>query len=103
MLEILGSTVNGFAFPLKDEHTDFLTEAVIPWHEVKSLASFYQQLADCMKQYVEKDPRLAHDIITFCSIRDPDFFFSCSGVLIKERTDFAQRTIQYLTTICGDP
>jgi len=33
-------------------------------HKVKSLASFYQQLSYCMAQYVEKDPRLAYDIIT---------------------------------------
>lgn len=64
LLEILGSIINGFALPLKDEHKDFLTKALIPLHKVKSLASFYQQLSYCMAQYVEKDPRLAYDIIT---------------------------------------
>merc|ERR1712224_569336 len=39
-------------------------KALIPLHKVKSLASFYQQLSYCMAQYVEKDPRLAYDIIT---------------------------------------
>merc|ERR1712207_93280 len=48
----------------KDEHKDFLIKALIPLHKVKSLASFYQQLSYCMAQYVEKDPRLAYDIIT---------------------------------------
>mmetsp|Transcript_82851 Transcript_82851/g.231039 ORF Transcript_82851/g.231039 Transcript_82851/m.231039 type:complete len:473 (-) Transcript_82851:93-1511(-) len=64
LLEILGSIINGFALPLKEEHKDFLIKALIPLHKVKSLASFYQQLAYCMAQYVEKDPRLAYDIIT---------------------------------------
>merc|ERR1711992_289813 len=59
-----GSIINGFALPLKDEHKDFLTKALIPLHKVKSLASFYQQLSYCMAQYVEKDPRLSYDIIT---------------------------------------
>merc|ERR1719158_459230 len=64
LLEILGSIINGFALPLKEQHKDFLTKALIPLHKVKSLASFYQQLAYCMAQYVEKDPRLAYDIVT---------------------------------------
>jgi len=64
LLEILGSIINGFALPLKEEHKDFLTRALIPLHKVKSLAAFHQQLSYCMAQYVDKDPRLAYDIIT---------------------------------------
>jgi serine/threonine-protein phosphatase 2A regulatory subunit B' len=64
ILEILGSIINGFALPLKDEHKDFLIKALIPLHKVKSLSSFNQQLSYCMTQYVEKDPRLAYDIVT---------------------------------------
>jgi len=63
LLEILGSIINGFALPLKEEHKDFLVRALIPLHKVKSLATFHQQLAYCMAQYVEKDPLLAYDII----------------------------------------
>ena len=64
LLEILGSIINGFALPLKEEHKDFLVRALIPLHKVKSLASFHQQLSYCMTQYVEKDPKLAVDIIS---------------------------------------
>merc|ERR1719197_430797 len=64
LLEILGSIINGFALPLKDEHKNFLIKALIPLHKVKSLAQFYQQLSYCMAQYVEKNPRLAYEIIT---------------------------------------
>merc|ERR1740138_1375289 len=63
LLEILGSIINGFALPLKDEHKDFLVKALVPLHKVKSLGSFNQQLSYCMTQFVEKDPRLAYDII----------------------------------------
>ena len=66
----------------------FLQTLLTPMAQVKSLASFYQQLSYCMAQYVEKvgpkpmllvllidldgrvtmwqwqDPRLAYDIIT---------------------------------------
>mmetsp|Transcript_85404 Transcript_85404/g.183047 ORF Transcript_85404/g.183047 Transcript_85404/m.183047 type:complete len:473 (-) Transcript_85404:114-1532(-) len=64
LLEILGSIINGFALPLKEEHKDFLVRAMIPLHKVKSLSSFHQQLSYCMAQYVEKDPRLSYDIIS---------------------------------------
>jgi serine/threonine-protein phosphatase 2A regulatory subunit B' len=64
LLEILGSIINGFALPLKQEHSEFLVKGLIPLHKVKSLSSFYQQLSYCMAQYAEKDPRLCYDIIT---------------------------------------
>lgn len=64
LLEILGSIINGFALPLKAEHSEFLVKGLIPLHKVKSLSSFYQQLSYCMAQYAEKDPRLCYDIIT---------------------------------------
>jgi len=64
LLEILGSIINGFALPLKDEHKDFLIKALIPLHKVKCLPSFHQQLSYCMAQYGEKDPRLAYNIVS---------------------------------------
>merc|ERR1719159_260384 len=64
LLEILGSIINGFALPLKEEHKEFLIKALIPLHKVKSLATFHQQLSYCMTQYVEKDPRLAYELVT---------------------------------------
>jgi len=64
LLEILGSIINGFALPLKDEHKDFLVKSLIPLHKCKSFASFFQQLSYCMAQFVEKDPVLAYDVIS---------------------------------------
>jgi serine/threonine-protein phosphatase 2A regulatory subunit B' len=63
LLEILGSIINGFALPLKDEHKQFLEKSLIPLHKVKNLSAFHQQLSYCMSQYVEKDPRVAEPII----------------------------------------
>ncbi|KAE9399325.1 protein phosphatase 2A regulatory B subunit [Gymnopus androsaceus JB14] len=63
LLEILGSIINGFALPLKEEHKTFLTRALIPLHKVKSLSLYHPQLAYCVVQFLEKDPSLAEDVM----------------------------------------
>lgn len=59
LLEILGSIVNGFATPLREEHKLFLKRSLLPLHKLPNLSMFYPQLAYCVVQYVEKDPSLA--------------------------------------------
>lgn len=63
MLEILGSIINGFALPLKEEHKTFLTRALIPLHKVKSLTLYHPQLAYCVVQFLEKDPTLTEEVV----------------------------------------
>lgn len=63
LLEILGSIINGFALPLKDEHKTFLTRVLLPLHKVKSLSLYHPQLAYCVVQFLEKDPALAEDVM----------------------------------------
>lgn len=63
LLEILGSIVNGFALPLKEEHKEFLLNVLIPLHKVDSIAHFHQQLMYCINQYVEKDHTLAAVVV----------------------------------------
>lgn len=63
MLEILGSIINGFALPLKDEHKQFLTKVLLPLHKGKSLTLYQQQLAYCIVQFLEKDPTLSCDVV----------------------------------------
>jgi len=58
LLEILGSIINGFTLPLKDEHKDFLVKALIPLHKPKTIATYHPQLSYCIAQYIEKDPSL---------------------------------------------
>ncbi|PPQ88006.1 hypothetical protein CVT25_001085 [Psilocybe cyanescens] len=63
LLEILGSIINGFALPLKEEHKTFLTRVLIPLHKVKSLSLYHPQLAYCVVQFLEKDPTLAEEVM----------------------------------------
>lgn len=63
LLEILGSIINGFALPLKEEHKTFLTRVLIPLHKVKGLALYHPQLAYCVVQFLEKDASLTQEVV----------------------------------------
>ncbi|KAI0065428.1 protein phosphatase 2A regulatory B subunit [Artomyces pyxidatus] len=63
LLEILGSIINGFALPLKEEHKTFLMRVLIPLHKVKSLSMYHPQLAYCVVQFLEKDSALAEEVV----------------------------------------
>ncbi|KAG5583022.1 hypothetical protein H5410_053649 [Solanum commersonii] len=63
LLEILGSIINGFALPMKEEHKLFLVRALIPLHKPKSVAMYHQQLSYCIVQFVEKDYKLSDTVI----------------------------------------
>ncbi|XP_063231855.1 serine/threonine-protein phosphatase 2A 56 kDa regulatory subunit gamma isoform isoform X2 [Bacillus rossius redtenbacheri] len=63
LLEILGSIINGFALPLKEEHKVFLLKVLLPLHKVKSLSVYHPQLAYCVVQFLEKDPSLTEAVI----------------------------------------
>ncbi|MEW5304899.1 MAG: hypothetical protein WDW36_007476 [Sanguina aurantia] len=64
LLEILGSIINGFALPLKEEHKMFLQKALMPLHKPKCVAMYHQQLAYCVTQFVEKDSKLAEPVLS---------------------------------------
>lgn len=63
LLEILGSIINGFALPMKEEHKLFLVRALIPLHKPKCISAYHQQLSYCITQFVEKDYKLADTVI----------------------------------------
>ncbi|WFD42466.1 serine/threonine-protein phosphatase 2A 56 kDa regulatory subunit delta isoform [Malassezia psittaci] len=63
LLEILGSIINGFALPLKEEHKVFLTRVLLPLHKAKSLAMYHPQLAYCVVQFIEKDSLLTEEVV----------------------------------------
>jgi serine/threonine-protein phosphatase 2A regulatory subunit B' len=63
LLEILGSIINGFALPLKEEHKQFLMRVLVPLHKVKSLGVYHPQLAYCVVQFLEKDPTLTQPVV----------------------------------------
>jgi serine/threonine-protein phosphatase 2A regulatory subunit B' len=62
-LEILGSIINGFALPLKQEHKQFLVKVLIPLHKPKCLGLYHPQLAYCVVQFLEKDATLTEQVI----------------------------------------
>lgn len=63
LLEILGSIINGFALPLKEEHKLFLVRALIPLHKPKCVSIYHRQLSYCITQFVEKDLKLSDTVI----------------------------------------
>ncbi|KZO95699.1 protein phosphatase 2A regulatory B subunit [Calocera viscosa TUFC12733] len=63
LLEILGSIINGFALPLKEEHKVFLTRVLLPLHKVRSLSLYHPQLAYCVVQFLEKDSSLTEEVL----------------------------------------
>ncbi|KAJ1656599.1 serine/threonine-protein phosphatase 2A 56 kDa regulatory subunit delta isoform [Dispira simplex] len=63
LLEILGSIINGFALPLKEEHRQFLVRVLLPLHKAKSLIVYYQPLCYCTLQFLQKDPTLTDKVI----------------------------------------
>ena len=63
LLEILGSIINGFAIPLKEEHKQFLQRVLIPMHKAHTLQSFHPQLAYCVVQFIEKDASLTEAVM----------------------------------------
>ncbi|KIW12870.1 hypothetical protein PV08_08057 [Exophiala spinifera] len=69
LLEILGSIINGFALPLKEEHKLFLTRVLLPMHKVKSLSMYHPQLAYCIVQFLEKDAALTEEVVVLGLLR----------------------------------
>jgi serine/threonine-protein phosphatase 2A regulatory subunit B' len=63
VLDILGSIINGFVSPLKEEHREFLMTAFMPLHRVKYLRAFHANLVICIVQFVTKDIALAEPVI----------------------------------------
>ncbi|KAI5346032.1 PREDICTED: serine/threonine phosphatase [Prunus dulcis] len=63
LLEILGSIINGFALPMKEEHKLFLVRALIPLHKPKCISAYHHQLAYCIIQFVDKDYKLAELVV----------------------------------------
>ncbi|KAI3493335.1 hypothetical protein L1887_41924 [Cichorium endivia] len=63
LLEILGSIINGFALPLKEEHKLFLAHVLIPLHKPRCLSTYHQQLSYCISQFIEKDSKLSDMVI----------------------------------------
>ncbi|KAJ7273640.1 armadillo-type protein [Mycena haematopus] len=74
LLEILGSIINGFALPLKEEHKIFLTRVLIPLHKAKSLSLYHPQLAYCVywpKVNSPKEVMFLNEVEEVLDVTDP--------------------------------
>ena len=63
LLQILGSIINGFALPLKEEHIHFLKKVLLPLHSASCFQQCHEELRYCTIQYVEKDGTLAWPVL----------------------------------------
>lgn len=63
LLEILGSIINGFVTPLKEEHKMFLIKVLMPLHKARTLSAYHAQLAYCIVQFIEKDQTLTEQVV----------------------------------------
>ena len=63
LLQVLGSIINGFDVPIKQEHLQFLNKALIPLHKPKCVAPYHEQLTYCIVKYMDKDPNTAIPIL----------------------------------------
>lgn len=63
LLEILGSIINGFVIPLKEEHKTLLLKVLMPLHKARTLNAYHAQLAYCIVQFIEKEPSLAEPVV----------------------------------------
>lgn len=63
LLEILGSIINGFSVPLKEEHKALLRRGLMPLHTAHTMPTFHTQLSFCVTQFVQKEPRMAGEVV----------------------------------------
>ena len=63
LLEILGSIINGFVQPIKEEHKIFLLRILMPLHKARTLSAYHAQLSVCVVQYIEKDHTMTEPIV----------------------------------------
>lgn len=102
LLEILGSIVNGFAIPLKEEHVELFTVHLLPLHKCRHLSTFYNQLVYCVVQFVDKDPQLATSSLSYllkvwprhCSTKEVMFVNECEEVLDISQPDTFPPSLQ---------
>ncbi|PIN19184.1 Serine/threonine protein phosphatase 2A, regulatory subunit [Handroanthus impetiginosus] len=63
LLEIWGTIINGFSIPLKEEHKIFMMRVLIPLHRPKGMQAYHKQLAYCVYQFLEKEPKLGFVVV----------------------------------------
>lgn len=98
LLEILGSIINGFALPLKEQHKVFLMRVLLPMHKISSIGNFLGQLTYCLTQFLDKDPNLASHMINALMNHWPRTSSKKELLFLKELDDLMDKIQpRYLT------
>ncbi|KAL1116440.1 hypothetical protein AAG570_004914 [Ranatra chinensis] len=63
LLELVGSIVQGFSTPLKEEHKRTLLWVLMPLHKPPHLRAYHTHLTNCVVRFVEKDSALAVPVV----------------------------------------
>jgi serine/threonine-protein phosphatase 2A regulatory subunit B' len=63
LLEFCISIISGFCVPLKDEHSDFLFNALVPLHRSPLYETFYHPLGNCIEKFIEKESSFVESVI----------------------------------------
>uniref|UniRef100_A0A1I8BP83 Serine/threonine protein phosphatase 2A regulatory subunit n=1 Tax=Meloidogyne hapla TaxID=6305 RepID=A0A1I8BP83_MELHA len=109
LLEVLGSIINGFAIPLKDEHKTFLMRVLLPLHKAKYLNAYHPQLAYCIVQFIDKDPSLTVAVVMALlkywpkvhSPKEVMFLNELEEILdVIEPTEVAERALYFWNNEC---
>lgn len=90
MLDLLTSIVNGYATPLKQEHKNFLSEALIPLIKLPNLAQFEDKLKSTLYNYAFKDTECLLAIILGVLKYWPKVYPSKELILLGWIGDFAE-------------
>ena len=102
LLEILGSIINGFALPLKEEHKNFLVKALLPLHKPPKIDMYHQQLSYCVTQFVEKDPALSELVVRGLLSYWPNTNSSKQVLFLGELEELLELTQpQNFLNVCG--
>uniref|UniRef100_A0A8C8JNM5 Serine/threonine protein phosphatase 2A regulatory subunit n=1 Tax=Oncorhynchus tshawytscha TaxID=74940 RepID=A0A8C8JNM5_ONCTS len=93
LLEILGSIINGFALPLKEEHKIFLLKVLLPLHKVKSLSVYHPQVSSCVvmallkywpKTHSPKEVMFLNELEEILDVIEPSEFVKVMEPLFRQ-------------------
>uniref|UniRef100_A0A673ZPN2 Serine/threonine-protein phosphatase 2A 56 kDa regulatory subunit gamma isoform-like n=1 Tax=Salmo trutta TaxID=8032 RepID=A0A673ZPN2_SALTR len=93
LLEILGSIINGFALPLKEEHKIFLLKVLLPLHKVKSLSVYHPQVSPCVvmallkywpKTHSPKEVMFLNELEEILDVIEPSEFVKVMEPLFRQ-------------------
>lgn len=63
LLDILAAIISGFAVPLREEHSIFFKNIIIPLHKVQTSFLYYDNLVRCSLIFLSKDSSLSIPLI----------------------------------------